>query len=92
MLMATGRALSRTAARGKVTEREFRKQMEGIWYDSRLAARLRDDAPSAYKDIRSVLRAQKGTGTFANSAWTTKPNPRSSPPLPPSSPLRASML
>ena len=56
---AAGRALSRTAARGKVTEREFRKQMEGIWYDSRLAARLRDDAPSAYKHIRSVLRAQK---------------------------------
>jgi tRNA-splicing ligase RtcB (3'-phosphate/5'-hydroxy nucleic acid ligase) len=33
--------------------------MEGIWYDSRLAAQLRDEAPSAYKDIRAVLRAQK---------------------------------
>ncbi len=54
-----GRALSRGAARGKVTEREFRKQMEGIWYDSRLAGELRDEAPSAYKDIRAVLRAQK---------------------------------
>jgi len=54
-----GRALSRTAARGKVTERELRRQMEGIWYDSRLAGRLRDEAPSAYRDIRSVLRAQK---------------------------------
>jgi tRNA-splicing ligase RtcB len=54
-----GRALSRTAARGKVTERELRRQMEGVWYDSRLAGRLRDEAPSAYKDVRAVLTAQK---------------------------------
>lgn len=54
-----GRALSRTAARSKVSEREFRRQMEGIWYDYRLADKLRDEAPSAYKDIRAVLRAQK---------------------------------
>jgi tRNA-splicing ligase RtcB (3'-phosphate/5'-hydroxy nucleic acid ligase) len=54
-----GRALSRTAARGQVTEREFRRQMEGVWYDSRKTEKLRDEAPSAYKDIRSVLRAQK---------------------------------
>jgi tRNA-splicing ligase RtcB len=54
-----GRALSRTAARAKVTERELRRQMEGVWYDSRLTGRLRDEAPSAYKDIRVVLRAQK---------------------------------
>jgi tRNA-splicing ligase RtcB len=33
--------------------------MQGIWYDSRLAGKLRDEAPSAYKDIRAVLRAQK---------------------------------
>ena len=54
-----GRALSRTAARGKVSERDLRRQMEGIWYDSRLAAKLCDEAPSAYKDIGAVLRAQK---------------------------------
>jgi len=54
-----GRALSRTAARDKVSERELRRQMAGIWYDFRLAGRLRDEAPSAYKDIRAVLRAQK---------------------------------
>lgn len=54
-----GRALSRTAARGQVTEREFRRQMAGIWYDSRKTEKLRDEAPSAYKDIRAVLRAQK---------------------------------
>jgi tRNA-splicing ligase RtcB len=54
-----GRALSRTAAREKVSEREFRRQMAGIWYDFRLTQRLRDEAPSAYKDIRAVLRAQR---------------------------------
>jgi tRNA-splicing ligase RtcB (3'-phosphate/5'-hydroxy nucleic acid ligase) len=54
-----GRVLSRTEARAKVTERDLRRQMEGVWYDSRLAGHLRDEAPSAYKDIRAVLRAQK---------------------------------
>lgn len=54
-----GRALSRSAARARVTERELRRQMEGVWYDHRLAAALRDEAPSAYKDIRAVLRAQR---------------------------------
>lgn len=54
-----GRALSRTAARSKITERELRRQMAGIWYDFRMGERLRDEAPSAYKDIRAVLRAQK---------------------------------
>jgi tRNA-splicing ligase RtcB len=54
-----GRVLSRTAARGKVTERELHRQMAGIWYDFRLAGQLRDEAPSAYKDIHAVLRAQR---------------------------------
>ncbi len=54
-----GRALSRTVARENVTERELRRQMEGVWYDYRPASRLRDEAPAAYKDIRAVLRAQK---------------------------------
>lgn len=54
-----GRVLSRTAARVQVTERALRRQMEGVWYDSRKTERLRDEAPSAYKDIRAVLRAQK---------------------------------
>ena len=54
-----GRALSRSAARGKISERELRRQMEGIWYDYRLTNQLRDEAPSAYKDIRAVLRAQR---------------------------------
>jgi tRNA-splicing ligase RtcB len=54
-----GRALSRSAARARFTEREFQRQMEGVWYDYRLAGKLRDEAPAAYKDIRAVLKAQK---------------------------------
>jgi tRNA-splicing ligase RtcB len=54
-----GRALSRAAARAKVTEREFRRQMQGVWYDYRLSDKLRDEAPAAYKDIKAVLRAQR---------------------------------
>ena len=54
-----GRLLSRSAAREQVTERDLRRQMGGVWYDSRKTDRLLDEAPSAYKDIRAVLRAQK---------------------------------
>jgi tRNA-splicing ligase RtcB (3'-phosphate/5'-hydroxy nucleic acid ligase) len=54
-----GRALNRTVTREKVTQRELRREMEGVWYDYRLANRLRDEAPAAYKDISAVPRAQK---------------------------------
>ena len=53
-----GRILSRTAARQQITEAELRRQMAGVWFDHRLSEKLRDEAPSAYKDIRAVLRAQ----------------------------------
>jgi tRNA-splicing ligase RtcB len=54
-----GRLMSRTAARRSVTTRELQRQMAGIWYDYRHAEQLRDEAPSAYKDIRAVARAQR---------------------------------
>jgi tRNA-splicing ligase RtcB (3'-phosphate/5'-hydroxy nucleic acid ligase) len=54
-----GRALSRSAARSKFSDRELRRQMEGVWYDYRLTGKLRDEAPAAYKDIRAVLKAQR---------------------------------
>lgn len=54
-----GRALSRGAARSKFSDRDLRRQMEGIWYDYRLTDKLRDEAPDAYKDIRAVLKAQR---------------------------------
>jgi len=54
-----GRALSRGAARSKFTDRDLQRQMDGVWYDYRLTGKLRDEAPAAYKDIRSVLKAQR---------------------------------
>jgi tRNA-splicing ligase RtcB len=54
-----GRAMSRARARSKVTARDLREQMTGVWYDNRLTGQLRDEAPIAYKDIRVVLKAQK---------------------------------
>ena len=53
-----GRLLSRTEARKSVTERDLRRQMGDVWYDFRQANRLRDEAPSVYKDIRAVVRAE----------------------------------
>jgi tRNA-splicing ligase RtcB len=53
-----GRLLSRSAARSRIGERELRRQLAGVWFDVRLAGRLRDEAPAAYKDIHAVLGAQ----------------------------------
>jgi tRNA-splicing ligase RtcB len=54
-----GRALSRSEARRRISPREFERHMHGVWYDRRLAPRLRDEAPGAYKDIGAVMRAQR---------------------------------
>jgi len=54
-----GRLMSRTEARRGVSVAALRRQMSGIWYDYRHVDRLRDEAPSAYKDIRAVVRAQR---------------------------------
>src|SRR3569833_85824 len=54
-----GRLMSRTEARRNVSARELHRQMSGVWYDYRNVELLRDEAPSAYKDIRAVARAQR---------------------------------
>jgi tRNA-splicing ligase RtcB len=54
-----GRALSRSEARQTVSQREFARQVGKLWYDHRCAAKLREEAPSAYKDIRHVMKAQR---------------------------------
>jgi tRNA-splicing ligase RtcB (3'-phosphate/5'-hydroxy nucleic acid ligase) len=53
-----GRLMSRSAARRHVTLKDVSQQLRGVWYDYRHADDLRDEAPSAYKDIRAVIRAQ----------------------------------
>ena len=54
-----GRILSRTEARRSITTRDLQRQMSDVWYDFRQTSRLLDEAPSAYKDIRAVARAQR---------------------------------
>ena len=53
-----GRAMSRSEAARKVSRAELQRQMKSVWFDWRLADAIRDEAPSAYKDIRAVLKAQ----------------------------------
>jgi tRNA-splicing ligase RtcB len=54
-----GRAMSRDEARRKVSVRELERQLRRVWFDPRAAPALREEAPSAYKDVRAVLRAQR---------------------------------
>lgn len=54
-----GRTLSRTMARKRISVRELRRQMGGVWFDRSKEAQLRDEAPEAYKDVEAVMRAQR---------------------------------
>jgi len=37
--------------------RRFLRELRGVWFDHRLSDALREEAPSAYKDLGAVLRA-----------------------------------
>jgi tRNA-splicing ligase RtcB len=54
-----GREFSRGVASKKINVRRLEREMHGVWFDHRHAALLRDEAPSAYKDIHAVMRAQR---------------------------------
>lgn len=54
-----GRAMSRGMASRRLTVAGLEREMQDVWFDERLARRLLDEAPSAYKSIASVMRAQK---------------------------------
>jgi tRNA-splicing ligase RtcB len=53
-----GRRMSRTDARRTLSTKDVTRELRHVWFDHRLAAGLREEAPSAYKDIGDVLRAQ----------------------------------
>ena len=53
-----GRRLSRSKAQ-RISPRDFSRQMKGKWYDQRISHRLVEEAPSAYKDVGEVMRAQR---------------------------------
>lgn len=54
-----GRNLSRHQAMRRFDITELKRQMDGVWFDERAAARLRDEAPATYNDIDAVMRAQR---------------------------------
>jgi len=54
-----GRQLSRHAARRSINVRQLERQLREIRYDHRRSLALCEEAPEAYKNIESVLRAQK---------------------------------
>jgi tRNA-splicing ligase RtcB len=53
-----GRRLSRTDARRRISAKDVTRELRGVWFDHRLSAGLREEAPSAYKDIDAVMRAE----------------------------------
>ncbi|MFO0614930.1 MAG: RtcB family protein [Polyangiaceae bacterium] len=54
-----GRALARGVARRTITRSRLLAETRGVVFDERRADALRDEAPSAYKDIHDVMRAQR---------------------------------
>ena len=54
-----GRAFSRSEARERIRARDLRREMGRVHFDRARAARLVDQAPSAYRDVRAVMRAQR---------------------------------
>jgi tRNA-splicing ligase RtcB (3'-phosphate/5'-hydroxy nucleic acid ligase) len=54
-----GRAMSRGEAAQAISPKQLAREMGGVWFDTTQAARLCDEAPSAYKDVRAVMRAQR---------------------------------
>jgi tRNA-splicing ligase RtcB (3'-phosphate/5'-hydroxy nucleic acid ligase) len=54
-----GRCMSRRDAMQTITRREFERELKGVWFDHRRIDALRDEAPSAYKDISAIMRAQR---------------------------------
>jgi tRNA-splicing ligase RtcB (3'-phosphate/5'-hydroxy nucleic acid ligase) len=54
-----GRIMSRTEAARRIHPRKFEREMAGITYQVENSRLLRDEAPSAYKPIAAVMRAQR---------------------------------
>ena len=54
-----GRVLPRGKAAARIDARRLHGELHGVIFDARAAGRLVDEAPSAYRDIRVVMRAQR---------------------------------
>jgi tRNA-splicing ligase RtcB len=54
-----GRSLRRGEARKRIRVDRLLRETRGVFFDTRLAPALCEEAPSAYKDISAVMRAQR---------------------------------
>ncbi|HYE18528.1 MAG TPA: RtcB family protein [Tepidisphaeraceae bacterium] len=54
-----GRAMSRGEARQRISPHDLSRQLGGVYFDPTMADTLREEAPSAYKPIDKVMRAQR---------------------------------
>jgi tRNA-splicing ligase RtcB len=54
-----GRAMSRGKPGVQISTRQLEQELGSLWLDRRRLHALADEAPSAYKDIRAVMRAQR---------------------------------
>ena len=54
-----GRIMSRTEAHNAIRLEQLKREMKGVWFDQRKMTSLVDEAPSAYRDITKVMRAQR---------------------------------
>lgn len=54
-----GRVMSRRDAHRSIRMNQLRREMKGVWFDQRHLSQFCDEAPSAYKDIARVMRAQR---------------------------------
>ncbi len=57
-----GRALSRTAARKKISKEQFDTSMAGVLFNTRNYKDVLDEAPDAYKDINQVVETLAAIG------------------------------
>jgi tRNA-splicing ligase RtcB len=54
-----GRVLARGRARRRIEPKDLRRQMGSVVYDRRRERDLVEEAPSAYRDVGAVMRAQR---------------------------------
>lgn len=54
-----GRAMSRSEARSRVSRNRLMQELSDVFVDPRTVGVLREEAPSAYKDIHRVMKAQR---------------------------------
>lgn len=54
-----GRSRTRTEARQTIGGRQVERELRNVWFDPRMTEALREEAPSAYKEIGKVMKAQR---------------------------------